>query len=45
MKPRTIAAWAVALLCGPIVVDLATQGRRRPFTYLASDAYYYLTVG
>lgn len=32
------------LLCGPVLLDLAVSGRRGPFTYVAADTFYYLTV-
>src|SRR5579859_1958542 len=44
-SPRLLAGAAVGLLAGPVAVDFAINDRRRPFAYLASDAFYYLTVG
>lgn len=34
----------LALLCGPVLTDLAAGGHRRAFHYVAADAFYYLTV-
>jgi len=41
------ASWGwlvMALTCVPVVVDLLCAGRSRPFAYLASDSFYYLTI-
>jgi hypothetical protein len=44
LSPKVTIRAAVALLVGPIVFDLLTHDKQRVFAYLASDAYYYLTV-
>jgi hypothetical protein len=41
---RLVTSGALAVLCGPVIADLAVSGRRRPFGYLAADSFYYLTV-
>jgi len=38
-------AWlSLALLCAPVLLDLALSGKSRPFGYAAADAFYYLTI-
>jgi hypothetical protein len=39
-----ILSATLALLCGPVLIDLAASPARRAFGYVAADAFYYLTV-
>lgn len=41
---RLLIAAAIVLLVFPVVADLWISDARRPFGYLAADAFYYLTV-
>ncbi|HTQ02432.1 MAG TPA: hypothetical protein VMI54_01205 [Polyangiaceae bacterium] len=41
---RLVSGFSLALLCAPVVVDLALSGRARPFGYAAADTFYYLTI-
>jgi hypothetical protein len=41
---RVVLSLTLALLCGPVLVDLAMSPARRAFGYVAGDAFYYLTV-
>jgi hypothetical protein len=44
-SPRWLAGAAIGLVAGPMAIDFAINDRQRPFVYLASDAFYYMTVG
>jgi hypothetical protein len=44
LRTRITLCCTLAFFALPVVVDLAISGKRRPFAYLASDAFYYLTV-
>jgi hypothetical protein len=44
LPSRAIALLTVLLFLGTTVADLVVSGKKRPFGYLASDAYYYLNV-
>lgn len=41
---RVVQVLTLALLVGPVLVDLATSIRNRPFGYSAADTFYYLVV-
>jgi hypothetical protein len=44
LRARVVLGVALALLCAPVLVDLVVLGRSGPFTYVAADTFYYLTV-
>jgi hypothetical protein len=41
---RVVVCLSLALLCGPVLLDLALSDRSRPFGYAAADSFYYLTI-
>lgn len=43
-KPLAVVGVAMGLLCAPVLVDVASSPRERPFGYVAADAFYYLGV-
>lgn len=44
VSAKVVIGVTLALLGGPVLVDLAVSGRSRPFGYAAPDAFYYLTI-
>ena len=44
LPTRVVLGFTLSLLCGPVLIDLAVSGRSGPFTYVAADTFYYLTV-
>ncbi len=41
---RLVVWLSLALLCAPVLLDLALSDRSRPFAYAAADCFYYLTI-
>lgn len=41
---RLVLGVTLALLCAPVLIDLAVSGPTGPFTYVCADTFYYLTV-
>jgi hypothetical protein len=44
LPTRFVLGATLGLLCAPVLIDLAVSGRSGPFTYVAADTFYYLTV-
>ena len=43
-RDRYLLSATLALLCGPVILDLLTNWKETPLRYLAADAFYYLVV-